>query len=109
MHHTPPLEQHCVYMVENMLVSGDSWFASGNIYSGFYSYKSFYSNIFLKALTIFSWVESSQLSIGEYVFPVWTEVVGNLISASSLLGIIGWMFYEIFFKYVIKIKNHIIN
>ncbi len=55
----------------------------------------------LIALSIFSWVQTSRITIGDYVFPYWTEVVGNIISASSLLGVVGWIFYEIFIKNVI--------
>ena len=51
--------------------------------------------LLLTALTIFSWIDSGRLETAGYVYPAWTEVVGNLISCLSLLGIFGYMGYAI--------------
>lgn len=53
----------------------------------------FLTPLLLTALTIFSWIDASRIESGGYLFPVWTEVIGNMLSASSLLGIFGWMIY----------------
>jgi hypothetical protein len=52
--------------------------------------------MFQKALAIFSWVDSKAISIGDLVFPTWTEILGNLLSATNFIGIFGWAIYEIY-------------
>ena len=45
-----------------------------------------------------------QLESSDYKYPYWTLVVGNLISASTLFGIIGWPIYMIIVEVFIKKK-----
>jgi hypothetical protein len=56
----------------------------------------FFPILFLiKALIIFSWVDSGPLSVGEYEFPKWSEVLGNIISAASIVGAVIWAIYMV--------------
>jgi hypothetical protein len=61
----------------------------------------FISNIILlsfsiKALFIFSWIDVKPLKLGDYEFPTWTLIFGNIITFTTLLGILGWVFYELY-------------
>jgi hypothetical protein len=44
-------------------------------------------------LVIFIFIDQKPISLNGYEFPFWTHVFGNLMSASVLLGIIGWAIY----------------
>jgi hypothetical protein len=46
-------------------------------------------------LAIFSWSDTKAIKVGDLVFPPWTEILGNILSASTLFGIIGVAIYEI--------------
>jgi hypothetical protein len=61
----------------------------------------FLTPLLLIGLTIFSWIGMGRLSVGDYVFPWWTELVGNFLSASSLFGILFWAIYEVY-----KVKKY---
>lgn len=36
------------------------------------------------------------LKLGEYEFPTWTLIFGNIITFTTLLGILGWVCYELY-------------
>jgi hypothetical protein len=52
--------------------------------------------LILAGITVFSWMESGRMKSGDYLFPAWTEVLGNTISYSSLSGIAAWIFYSVY-------------
>ena len=51
--------------------------------------------LLFKALIIFQWVENEPLSVGDYDYPVWSDIFGNITSAASILGAIIWAVYMI--------------
>jgi hypothetical protein len=59
----------------------------------------------MKALTIFSWVQSERLESGGYVFPAWSEIVGQILSTLSFIGIVAYAIYAV---YDAKKKNKVI-
>lgn len=50
----------------------------------------------IKALFIFSWIDVKPLKLGDYEFPTWTLIFGNIITFTTLLGILGWVAYELY-------------
>ena len=60
--------------------------------------------LILKGLFIISVIDIKGISSGGYFFPYWTLITGNLISASTLLGIIVWPIYLIILEVGIKKK-----
>lgn len=53
----------------------------------------FISPILLLSLAIFSIVQYTPLQTDDYVFPVWANVIGHLMTASILSGFVGWIIY----------------
>ena len=50
----------------------------------------------IQALTIFSWVQSERLESGGYLFPVWSEIVGQILSTLSFIGIVAYALYAVY-------------
>ena len=44
----------------------------------------------LIAIVIFSWVNFKNLESNGYSYPKWSHIVGNIISVSTLSGVIIW-------------------
>ena len=44
-------------------------------------------------LVIFIFIDQKPISLNGYDFPMWTHVLGNCMSASILIGIVGWAAY----------------
>ncbi len=65
---------------------------SFNIWSVFWC---FLSPVTLVAVVFFCWRDLKGLELNGYVYPAWSNVVGNLLSVSSLLGVFGWMAYSL--------------
>ena len=55
-----------------------------------------FKKIIIKILIIFSWVDSGPLSVGDYEFPYWSDIFGNIISAASTVGAVVWAIYLIY-------------
>ncbi|RNA29024.1 sodium-dependent proline transporter-like [Brachionus plicatilis] len=53
----------------------------------------FVSPILLFGLAIFSIIQYKPLQTDDYVFPVWANWIGHLMTASILSGIVGWAIY----------------
>lgn len=46
-------------------------------------------------MIIFSWIDSGPLSVGDVEFPEWSDILGNIISAASIVGVIAWAVYMV--------------
>ncbi len=55
-------------------------------------------------LTIMTFVNLKFLTLGDYVYPQWSFVLGLVMTSSSLIGFFGWMVYEICDTVFIKKK-----
>ena len=51
--------------------------------------------LFFKALIIFSWINEAPLSIGDYDFPKWSQIIGNIISGASIVSAIIYAIYRV--------------
>lgn len=52
------------------------------------------------ALVITSWVQFTPLKTDDYVFPLWANIIGWVITASVLMGMVTWWTYcliDVFF------------
>lgn len=61
--------------------------------------------IILLTLVVLGLKDSKRIISGSYVFPYWTEVLGNLITLSTIIGTIGWIMYAIIDTFFISKKN----
>jgi hypothetical protein len=50
----------------------------------------------IQVVTVVTFVRLKKIEVGDYIFPDWTLILGELMTASVLLGIIGWAVYAIF-------------
>jgi hypothetical protein len=46
-------------------------------------------------LVVFIFIDQKPIELNGYNFPLWTHILGNCMSASVLVGIIGWAIYAI--------------
>jgi hypothetical protein len=53
----------------------------------------FISPFLLFVLVIVSWIQYQPLRTDDYVFPDWANVIGWLMTAAVLMGMIGWAIY----------------
>ncbi len=53
------------------------------------------SPLTLMGVVIFSWIDMKPLELNGFVFPYWSNVVGNLLSVSTISGTIGWMIFSV--------------
>jgi hypothetical protein len=53
----------------------------------------FVSPALILVIVVVSWVQYKPLETDGYVFPVYSNVIGWLMTASVLLGMFGWAFY----------------
>jgi hypothetical protein len=49
--------------------------------------------IILITITVITFTQVQRQQVGDYVFPEWTLVLGQMMTASLLLGIVGWPVY----------------
>jgi len=45
--------------------------------------------VLILTFAIWSWVEAGPITTGDYTFPEWSNILGQMLSCSSLLGIFG--------------------
>ena len=50
----------------------------------------FTSPAILIAIVIFSWINFKNLELNGYVYPHWSHSLGNIISFSTLCGVVFW-------------------
>ena len=54
--------------------------------------------VLILTFAIWSWVEAGPITTGDYTFPEWSNILGQMLSCSSLLGIFGGISSYIFKK-----------
>lgn len=59
-------------------------------FSYFYISWCYSSPAILIAVVVFSWVNFKNLELNGYSYPHWSHVLGNIISISTLSGVIIW-------------------
>lgn len=55
-------------------------------------------------LIIITFINFKVLTLGDYVFPEWTLVLGIMMTSSSLVGFLTWVLYEVYDTLFIKKK-----
>ncbi|CAF0707877.1 unnamed protein product [Brachionus calyciflorus] len=60
--------------------------------------------LILLGICIFTWIGFKGLESNGYIFPDWSNLFGNLLSASTLSGVFIWNFFSIFEIIFIKRK-----
>jgi SNF family Na+-dependent transporter len=78
----------------------------------------FLSPVTLAGVVLFCWLDLKGLALNGYVYPAWSNVFGNFLSVSSLIGTFGWMVYSLvdvffinkrvslhIFRRLIRVKN----
>lgn len=60
------------------------------------------SPMVLIGIVIFSWIGFKNLETENYVFPYWSNVLGNILSVSSLSGVVLWAIFSVFDAFFIN-------
>ena len=60
-----------------------------------YAMWGFISPVLMLVVVVVTFTQISQQTLGDYTFPYWTLVVGQMMTASLLLGIFLWPIYAI--------------
>lgn len=55
----------------------------------------FVSPVLMIGIIVITWTQLSVISLGDYQYPAWTLVVGQLMTSSIMLGVFGWIFYAL--------------
>ena len=48
-----------------------------------------------KVLVVVTLINTTNITVGDYVFPYWTFVIGQMLTASIMLGIVAYAVYAI--------------
>jgi hypothetical protein len=66
-----------------------------NLNQNYFFYKNSFQTNKQKILVVLSFRDLAPISLKNYTFPYWTHILGELITASTLSGVVFWAIYAV--------------